>query len=233
MQAASVNERVEGIKGKAHEIDLFINEYKPFIASCVQKATGRFVRYGEDDELSIGLIAFSEAIQSYNKEKGNFLAFSGGVIKRRLIDYYRKEKKHSNVISINDYTTDQQDETDYSTEASIENYSKLEESEYRRLELVQLKEQLMEWDIRFSDLADTSPKHEKTRKLYNIIINTLISSPELLRHITQKKYLPIAQIEEHTKIPRKTIERARKYIIAAVIIRTGDYEYVNSYVNWG
>jgi len=53
---------------------------------------GRYVAYGQDDELSIALMAFVEAIRSYDVSKGNFLSFSQNVIKRRIIDYYRKEK---------------------------------------------------------------------------------------------------------------------------------------------
>jgi RNA polymerase sigma factor len=93
MSPLSINERVTYIKDNEIEINGFVEEYKPFIATCVQKATGRYVRYGTDDELSIGLMAFVEAIKAYDLNKGNFLSFSQNIIKRRLIDYYRKEKK--------------------------------------------------------------------------------------------------------------------------------------------
>lgn len=229
----SINERVENIKGNEEEVNRFVEEYKPFIAACAEKATGRYVRYGEDDELSIALLAFVESVNSYNSVKGNFLSFAQNVIKRRLIDYFRKEKKHSNVVSLNEYySEDQEEERDLSVGASIDKYSREEISEYRKLELEDLKVELKEWDISFMELVNASPKHDKTRKACSAIISYLLAQPELVKQIKCKKYLPLSEIEKYLNIPRKTIERARKYIIAVLIILTGDYQYIKSYVNW-
>ena len=41
--------------------------------------------------MSIALLAFDEAVQHYNAQKGSFLAFSSLVISRRLTDYMRKQ----------------------------------------------------------------------------------------------------------------------------------------------
>jgi RNA polymerase sigma factor len=64
------------------------------------------------------------------------------------------------------------------------------------------------------------------------VIDALLQNKELILTIKNKKYLPIAEIEKITKVPRKTIERARNYIIAVVLIRDGDYQYINSFVSW-
>lgn len=234
MQAASINERVVSLKHNEQEINRFVEEYKPFIAACVEKATGRYVRYGEDDELSIALIAFVEAIRSYNSFKGSFLSFAQNVIKRRLIDYYRKEKKHSKVISINEYLMeDGEEEVDLSTIEAVGRHTQQEIAEYRRLEIEELKKELAGWGITFSELAEASPKHTSTRKLYNEIVRFLLMHPELVLQLKTKKYLPIAEIEKGTKISRKKIERARKYIIAVILIASGDYQYIGDYIRWG
>jgi RNA polymerase sigma factor len=234
MSLNSLNERAEKIKNNQDEINKLVDEYRPFIASCVEKVTGRYVRYGEDDELSIALLAFVEAINSFNISKGNFLAFAQNVIKRRLIDYYRKEKKHSNVVSLSECVRDDEDhEIDHSTDEAIERFSSETISEYRRLELEELKKELDGWGITFFELVDISPKHHKTRKIYSEIIRYILSNPELLKQIKQKKYLPIAEIEKNTGIPRKKIERARKYILAVTIILSGDYQYIKSYIDLG
>lgn len=234
MYTVSINDRVEQIKSQDEEINRLVEEYKPFIASCVQGVTGRYVRYGEDDELSIGMMAFVEAIKSYDSTRGSFLTFSKNVIKRRLIDYFRKENKHNNLISINEYmgSDDDDSEVDLSSKEAINKYTDAEISEYRRLELEQLKKELSNWEISFFELVDVSPKADKTRKAYGDIIKFLISQPELVKLIKTKKYLPIAEIEKFTRIPRKTIERARKYIIAVLIINTGDYQYIRDYVSF-
>jgi RNA polymerase sigma factor len=234
MRYDSINERVVNIKDNESEINILIDEYKPFIAKCVERVTGRYVRYGEDDELSIALLAFVEAIKSYNIEKGNFLAFSQNVIKRRLIDFYRKEKKHNNVISLNqNLREDEEDTPDLTTGEALDRYSVDIISEYRRLELEDLKKELSNWDISFFELINASPKHDKTRKIYSDIVKYILSQPELVAQIKQKKYLPIAEIEKNTGIPRKKIERARKYILAVTIILTGDYQYIKDYIDLG
>ena len=190
------------------------------------------MRYGEDDELSIALLAFVEAIRSYNSEKGNFLPFAQNVIKRRLIDYFRKENRQGTVISLNEYYNEDDDEKDLSIEASVNKHLDTELGEYRRLELEQLKTELAQWGISFFDLVQISPKHDKNRKMCRQIIEFIISEPGLVKFIKEKRYLPIADIDKPLKIPRKKIERLRKYIIAVVIIKSGDYQYINDYVRW-
>jgi RNA polymerase sigma factor len=61
-------------------------------------------------------------------------------------------------------------------------------------------------------------------------VGLILSRPEMLHSIMTKKYLPVAEIEKDMKLPRKLIERFRKYIIAVVIIATGDYEYIRDYI---
>jgi RNA polymerase sigma factor len=45
--------------GRGEEL---IRRFTPFIMAVVSRATGQFIRMGEDDEASIGLMAFNEAI---------------------------------------------------------------------------------------------------------------------------------------------------------------------------
>lgn len=234
MHPITINERVVAIKNDEEQINRMIEEYKPFIAASVERVSGRYVEYGRDDELSIALMAFVEAIRSYDIKKGNFLAFSQNVIKRRVIDYYRKEKKHNVVVPMNEFSSEEEEEGfDLSIGRSIDEYSKEELSEYRRLEIEQLKKELSDWDISFNELMKVSPKRNKTRKLYSEIVKFIMSREDMLRQIMQKKSLPISEIEKSLRIPRKNIERGRKYIIAVLIICLGEYEHIKDYVNWG
>jgi len=106
-------------------------------------------------------------------------------------------------------------------------------NEYRKLEIEQLKAELGEWGISFFDLARTSPKYKRTKKLYNEVLQFILSRPDLIEQLKKKKQLPISEIEKCLNIPQKKIERARKYIIAAIIIMTGDYQYIKEYIRWG
>jgi RNA polymerase sigma factor len=228
---ASINERVERIKGNEEEINRFVEEYKPFIASCTRKLTGKYAAYGESDELSIALIAFIESIDSFNLSKGNFLSFAQNVIRRRLIDYYRKEKKHMNVISLNGYYGEESgEEIVLSEKKALDKYTMNEVNEYRRLEIEEIKNELRKWDITFDDLARCSPKHSDTREVCKRVIRLITSRTDLIECIRIKKYLPVADIEKNLRISRKKFERFRKYVIAVVIIITGDYQYVREYL---
>lgn len=230
MQPAIVNDRVDNIKNDQREINRFVEEYRPFIAACAEKVSGRYVRYGEDDELSIALMAFVEAVKQFDSGKGSFLSFARHVIRKRLIDYFRKESRYFNVISLNEYVKDSDEESDLTEEAALERYSAEEISEYRRMELRELKRELAAWQISFTDLADTSPKHDSTKKMCREIVAYITSRQELVKTIRCKKYLPVMIIEKAMGIPRKKIERVRKYIIAAVLISTGDYQYIREYI---
>jgi RNA polymerase sigma factor (sigma-70 family) len=123
MQFTAIQERIESIRTNTDNINGFVEEYKPFIAACAEKVAGRYLTYGSDDELSIAMIAFTEAIRTFDQSRGNFFSFSRNVIKRRLIDYYRREKRHNNVISLNVYLEDQDDEFDLSYGESLRIYS--------------------------------------------------------------------------------------------------------------
>ena len=238
LHAGSINDRVMKIKSSKEEINSFIQEYKPFIAASVEKYTHKYVAYGCDDELSIGLIAFEEAIKCYDSAKGSFLSFAQGVINRRLIDFYRKEKKHQNVVYINEaYTSElEQDEVHEHmivADEAVNKYQEQELNNIRRMELEQLKGDLHKWELTFSDIAKSSPKHMGTKKTYLEIVRFLLNNKEIVNKMKIKLYLPIAEIEEGTKIPRKTIERARNYVIAAVLIMTGDYYCIREFIDWG
>lgn len=234
----TLNEKVVRIRALKEEKNEFIQDYKPFIASTVEKCVGRYVNYGQDDELSVGLMAFEEAINHYDFNKGNFLSFAQNVIKRRIIDYYRKEKRHQNVTYINDFYPDGEDADsvyDYvvTAEQIQNNYRDEEINNLRKLELLQLKEDLKKFGLCFDNVAKSSPKHKGTKKAYLNIIKFIIENKEIADRIKQKKYIPIAEIQIATKLPRKTIERARNYVIAAVIILTGDYYSLRDYIDWG
>lgn len=102
-----------------------IESYKPFIAKTVSSVCKRYI-HESDDEFSIGLIAFNEAIQKYSPDKGSSLiSFSEVLIKRRVIDYIRKQSKFQN-LSFNGGSNQEDDDTGSAIEdeLSIEDFRK-------------------------------------------------------------------------------------------------------------
>ncbi len=173
-------------------------------------------------------MAFYESIKSYDISKGSFFSYAQRVIKFRLIDYYRKNKTLLNEKSIEE---DKENKDKFFLNQSIENYEKQDISYLRKLEIESLIGELSQYNITFKDLIKVSPKWKSTRKQYNEIINYIIKNREIIEEICLNNKIPIAKIQKNTNIPRKTIERSRKYIISVLIILLGDYQYIREYIN--
>jgi RNA polymerase sigma factor len=208
-----------------------INKYKPFIAKAVSSVCKRYINE-TDDEFSIGLIAFNEAIEKYSKDKGSsLLSFAELIIKRRVIDYIRKESKNM-TVTMSEQDDDQDDYASNKIEAtlSVEEFQKQIDQEQRREEIAYYQSVLKEFGLSFSDLLECSPKHSDARQNAIEVAIILVQNLELKKHLFEKKMLPMKQLEGLVNVSRKTIERNRKYIIAVSIILSGDYIYLKDYL---
>ncbi len=209
-----------------------IDSYKPFIAKTVSSVCKRYI-HESDDEFSIGLIAFNEAIQKYSSDKGNsLLSFAEVMIKRRVIDYIRQQGRNQTLsfnIS-NDPAEEEQQRSTIEDDLSLEEFRKKTEQELRREEISQFQVILKEFDLSFQGLLEQSPKHADARKNAMLVAKALVEDEDLKNLLLEKKRLPIKQLEEKVKVSRKTIERNRKYIIAIALILIGDYVYLKDYI---
>lgn len=209
-----------------------IDSYKPFIAKTVSAVCKRYI-HETDDEFSIGLIAFNEGIDKYSPERGSsLLSFSEILIKRRVIDYIRKQSRNQS-ISI-DLNREMQDEDSPGTlienELSIHEYNKKTEQEHRRDEIMQFQQMLLKYDLSFNEIIEQSPKHADARKNAILAARLLVENEELKEILLTKKKLPIKQLEQLVDVSRKTLERNRKYIIAIALIYSNDYVYMKDYI---
>lgn len=82
-------------KDHVEAADHLVRQYLPFIKSETAKYMHRIPQVGQDDELSIAMFAFHEAIVSYDKSRGAFLPFAATTIRHRLIDFSRRETRHT------------------------------------------------------------------------------------------------------------------------------------------
>ena len=92
--------RVDAAKTDNRAADLLIEDYLPFIRAETAKFLQRPVADGQDDELSIAIFAFHEAVLQYQKTRGAFLRFAAAAIKNRLIDHARRERRHQGQVSL-------------------------------------------------------------------------------------------------------------------------------------
>jgi len=209
-----------------------IDAYKPFIAKTVSSVCKRYI-YETDDEFSIGLLAFNEAIEKYSRERGSsLLSFSEVLIKRRVIDYIRKQTRNQH-ISLDFHISSLEEEspgTAIVNELSLDDYQKKSDEQLRKDEIIHFQNVLKTFDLSFSDLVENSPKHADARKNAILAAKMLVEDHELKELLFEKKRLPIKQLEKMVSVSRKTIERNRKYIIAMALVLSSDYVFMKDYL---
>lgn len=228
-----LEEMVEAIQDGDLELrnDL-IDRYRPFIKKSVSSVCKRYIR-DTDDEFSIGLIAFNDAIDKFSSEKGTaLLSFADTMIKRRVIDYlrYQNKKRQEFSLEYNGETEEDGIQNIFEADKSMQYHHDMIENENRKEEILRFISLLQTFDISFENLVQQSPKHFDARKNAVKIAKIVADHPLLLTYLMEKKKLPLKMLEEKVEVSRKTIERNRIYIIAMCLIFSGDYVFLYDYL---
>lgn len=216
-------------------INTFIQDCESFILQSAYKATGHYITKS-DDKWSIALSAFLEAVKSYSKDKGTFFAFADLVIKRRLYDDLKKQSRHFNEIPINPYSfeSDKDDEEEENIELKREVLASVisNNNDDAKLEIEAISGILQNYSISFMDLVSVSPKSLKTKKACAKAAVFVFQNKACLKEMRKTKSLPLKEIENSLNLPRKTLERHRKYIVAIIEIISGDYPVLSEYLKF-
>ncbi len=222
-------------QGDARVSEQILQDYRPFYLRVASGTCKKYLVLGRDDEASIAMIAFNEAIDSYNVDGGaSFFSFAEIVIKRRMVDHFRRQSKRTDEIPLSSFEREEQEDSVLQKIESKEAQTVLqiqEETEERREEIFRLDQLLSHYGIRFSDLVKVSPKHQDARDRALQVAKVLAGDPELLAYLTTKKSLPLKELEERVEVSRKTLERQRKYIISLTLILIGDFYHLQEYLN--
>lgn len=188
-----------------------IQEHIPFIIKTVIEVAGRYVTL-ENDEMSIALLAFNEAIDKYDETRGPFLAFAKLVIRSRVLTYLQADQKNQKMISI---------------EALHEAGIDLPESCYQPMvsdsrelqwELDLLKEQLLKFGFDLESLASECPKHRDTRLKAITLSEQINEDKSIVFKLYEKLRLPIRLISMQYQVTEKFVKGSKKFIITVVII---------------
>lgn len=219
-------------KNDENSMNKLIIQYENFILKCASAAARRYISKS-DDEWSIALAAFIEAVKSYSSEKGSFLNFAELVIRRRIIDYIRSKSRYAPEILVKPSLFDSEiEEEDYSLQSEIANRVLSEEDNSLKMEIYLINEIFSGYGFTFMDLTECSPKASKTKKACAKVVAFMVNHPILISEMKIKRQLPLNLIVNNTKVPRKLLDRHRKYIVAAVEIMTGDYPYLADYMGY-
>ena len=227
---AGIAEKVKKAANDERAFEELTKEFEKRNKVIASRVTGRFITES-DDEWSVVLLAFFEAVKGYDPGKGSFAGFSEMVIKRRLIDHIRSAGKLSKEVLI-DLSADgpgpdeegRYDPVSLRLVEEAEAAAKREqESRDLKIEIETLSARLGAYGILFSELPDVSPVAGKTKKACAKSVMTIVLDPDLTAELKKKHRMPAKEISKRCKIPLKLLDKHRKYIIAVTEIMTGEY----------
>lgn len=215
----------------------FIHQHETLILKTASRASYRYITKS-DDEWSVALSAFSNAIDSYDPSHGDFLPFAQMLVKRALIDYHRREASHLTEISTSPFVLEGLDDAenesdlDRSVYLAVADQSSAAADRSLQDEIMAANEMLMRYGFRFFDLTECSPQQDKTRQECAKAIRFVLSRPDLLNELEKSRKLPIRTVAVGSEVSKKTLDRYRKYIIMAVLILNGDYPQLSEYLKF-
>lgn len=224
--------QVQSAKTDSEAADALIRQYMGFIRSETVKFIHAAPENGHEDELSIAMLAFYEAILAYEKGRGAFLSYAARAIQNRLIDYYRKEKRHRNVISLHN-PADGEEEGRALLDAIPDTIDHAEEYTLRtagQQEIHEFSEKLSQFGLTFSDVADNCPRQKRTLAACRRVLDFARDRPEFLKQVEETGRLPMNELAAGTGVERKTLERHRKYLAAILLAFTNGYVIIRGHL---
>ncbi|MGL5977869.1 MAG: sigma factor [Erysipelotrichaceae bacterium] len=196
-----------------------LEQYRPFILSQVSNFT-KAAACVSDDTYSIALHAFYEAILRYVEERGNFISYAALCIRSRLLDDARKQARRQSELSLDEEVGEEGVSLHERIAAPSDS---CEVTLATQEEILELTTALARFGISFADLANNTPKQERTKTSCASAIAYAASNTELLDILLQTKKLPLAALVAGSGVERKTLERHRTYLIAMLLIQTNGF----------
>ena len=210
--------------------DALIRQYLPFIRSETAKFLKRPPMDG-DDELSIAMLAFYEAVMGYQAGRGSFLRLAATGIRNRLIDYYRQERRHRGQLSLEQPVEDEDGPTLLErTDTGRDEIAEITERSLAKAEIREFGQQLSDFGLSLSDVAASCPRQKRTLAACLRALEYAKANPDLLDSLVRSRKLPIAQLAEGAGVDRKTLERHRKYLVAILLAYTNGYEIIRGHL---
>lgn len=234
----STNQEIEPLVAKAKNGDEevlhdLLHSYQPFMKKTASFVCKRYIQE-QDDEYSIAISAFHEAILHFEADKNaSFLTFAHLLIRRKLIDFIRKEARRKE-FTLGQTSSQFEDEQDafsvLESSHSFEQFTAEQQADERRTQILAYETLLKPFGLTFQELVKASPSHEDTRQTAIQIAQIIAESDDFYETFLAKKRLPMKELEELVSVSRKTIERQRKYIVAIVILLRSDLHYLKDYL---
>jgi RNA polymerase sigma factor len=198
----------------------FIGQHREFIRRAASLHCGRPLTWGRDEELSIAMLAFDTALSSYSAERGaKFETFATLVIKRRLIDYQRRQARNQETPVA---------EIPSGALGRDQVFDRLE----RAWELEEFEHMVGAYSISFKHLKNESPRHKRVRERLLEAVTNIIGKPQLHKAILESGRLPLEELCQLTGETRKALAKRRRYLLAALLVaaRKEEFPFIASYL---
>ncbi len=206
-------------------LERFIAAHEPFILRAASRCCGRRITR-EDDEFSVALLAFNEAVKGYDSSSGPFGAFAGLVVGRRLADYHRSLSRFEAEVPLTPQVFDgdvDPDGADAPMQYSVKEKIASATQHSAKEEIEAADEELKPYGFSFYELEKCAPRTQKTRRACACAVEALLSTATLFAGLQNSHCLPITALSKESGVAVKLLERHRKFIIAAALLLDGDY----------
>ncbi len=152
-------------------------------------------------------------------------------MRRRLIDYYRREKRHAGQLSIHAPAGQSEDAAIEDTlRDSHDAYEQMGLRDATRQEIAELTAQLLEFSLSLGDIAGNCPRQARTLASCQKALAHARENPALIAELKRTKKLPLAALVQGAGVERKTLERHRKYLMALMLIYSNGYEIIRGHL---
>ncbi len=222
--AARVAELVARAQGGDREArEELIAQSTPLVLRVGARLCGRYLRMGQDEEVSVGLIAVNEALDRYRADSGvTFGTFAEVVVRRRLIDHLRRESARRETP----FSEFQQEDEEGDPWSPLE-FRRAQELDQARQEALDRQAEVADfhrllglYGISLRDLVRQCPRHRDARSRAVEVARAVAGRPAWTEYLRRHKALPLREMEADPAlgVSRKTLERQRKFIIAVAVI---------------
>ncbi|HHT45849.1 MAG TPA: sigma-70 family RNA polymerase sigma factor [Firmicutes bacterium] len=211
----------------------FLMSQKEFIRGYASYVCKTRLDWHNDDELSVALIAFNKAVDTYEPAAGKrFTGYAKTLIRNSLVDYFRsRQKSDPTTLSTLDGIEDSLNRLQMA--ASLNSYLLELDQQERAYEIECLKELLSRFGLTLPALVKNSPRHRDTRDSLKDIALKTAGESMLVERIYREKRLPLKEIQLLTGAKRKLLEKWRRYLLSLVLIASSEeMEGLAEYI-WG
>ncbi|GMO24776.1 MAG: hypothetical protein Pg6A_11790 [Termitinemataceae bacterium] len=226
--------QVAEAKTNKESMGRLVASYMPFIKKCVSGVF--FKKESREEYTAEAMLGFLQSVHTYNEGAGAFIPYAQTVIRNRLLNAAakeaRREKWHIPFFSKKAAPNHEAD-AEYSPpelEIAQRNYELTFEQENLRHEIAEINAEFSGWDFDVTDLAQHRPKQDRSRLTCQTIARAVLAHPGLIAEMKDARKLPVKKIMALTGCSEKVLEKYRRYIVALVLIMSGDYPYIQSFL---